>query len=166
MSSSSLVPRPEKGRRKRAWFPLFAHAFNRGEFHRHRGCSIHVRTLVTSKRIPNVTWFVFIVVSEYGVRFYIDCALSYALQRIGTPKLILKPEQRSVIESICNGKDTFVGLPTGFGKLICYQTLPFVFDKMQRCSCCSERTDTKGRQKLRYVRTDLLSWGRTHITRT
>ena len=91
----------------------------------------------------------------------LDCALSYALQRLGTPNLILKPEQRSVIESICNGKDTFVWLPTGFGKLICYQTLPFIFDKMQRCSCCSAWTDTKGRQTLRYVRTDLLSWGRT-----
>jgi len=42
----------------------------------------------------------------------LDCALSYALQRIGTPNLILKPEQRSVIESICNGKDTFVWLST------------------------------------------------------
>ena len=63
----------------------------------------------------------------------LDCAHSYALQRLGTPNLILKPEQRSaaVIESICNGKDTFVWLPTGFGKSICYQTLPFVFDKMR-----------------------------------
>ena len=62
----------------------------------------------------------------------LDCALSYALQRLGAPNL--KPEQRSVIESICrpNGKDTFVWLPTGFGKSICYQTLPFVFDKMSR----------------------------------
>ena len=39
-------------------------------------------------------------------------ALSYALQRLGIPNMILKPEQRSVIESICNGKDTFVWLPT------------------------------------------------------
>jgi len=28
------------------------------EFHRHRGRSIHVRALVTSKQIPNVTWSV------------------------------------------------------------------------------------------------------------
>ena len=64
----------------------------------------------------------------------LDCALSYALQWLGTPNLILKLEQRSVIESICTGRDTFaefVWLPTGFkfGKSICYQTLPFVFDK-------------------------------------
>jgi len=62
----------------------------------------------------------------------LDCALSYALQRLDTPNLIVKPEQRSVIESICNGKDTFVWLPTGCGKSICYQTLRFVFDKMSR----------------------------------
>ena len=42
-----------------------------------------------------------------------------------------------MIESICNGidlygKDTFMWLPTGFGKSICHQTLPFVFDKMSR----------------------------------
>ena len=42
----------------------------------------------------------------------LDCALSYALQRLATPILILKPEQRSVIESICNGKDTFVSVTT------------------------------------------------------
>ena len=62
----------------------------------------------------------------------LDSAISYALQRLGTPNLILKPEQRSVIESVCNGKDTFVWLPTGFGKSICYQTLPFVFDQTSR----------------------------------
>jgi len=61
-----------------------------------------------------------------------NCALSYALQRLGTPNLMLKPEQRSVIESICNGKDTFMWLPTGFGKSVCYQTLPLVFDKMSK----------------------------------
>ena len=60
------------------------------------------------------------------------CALSYSLQQLGTPNLILKPEQRSVIEMICNGKNTFAWLPTGFEKSICYQTLPFVFDKMSR----------------------------------
>ena len=73
---------------------------------------------------------VIVVANMACVSTDLDCALSYALQRLGTPNLILKPEQRSVIESICNGKDTFVWLPTGFGKLIC--SLPFVFDKMSR----------------------------------
>ena len=58
----------------------------------------------------------------------LDRCLSYALKRLGTPELQLKAEQRSAIESVYRGKDVFVWLPTGFGKSICYQTLPFVFD--------------------------------------
>jgi len=45
-----------------------------------------------------------------------------------------------VIESICSGKDTFaefVWLPTRFGKSICYQTLPFVFDKNNVEECAA-----------------------------
>ena len=58
----------------------------------------------------------------------LDRCLSYALQWLGTPELQLKTEQRSAIESVYRGKDIFVWLPTGFGKSMCYQTLPFVFD--------------------------------------
>ena len=54
--------------------------------------------------------------------------LSYALHRLGSPEPKLQPEQRSAIESVYTEKDVFVWLPTGFGKSICYQTLPFVFD--------------------------------------
>ena len=56
-----------------------------------------------------------VVVSEYGVRMTLIVFSTNAPQLLGTPNLILKPEQRSVIQSICNGKDTFVWLPTGFG---------------------------------------------------
>jgi len=54
----SLVPRPEKGRRKGPGFHCLRMRLIVVEFHRHCGRSIHVRTLVTSKRIPNVTWSV------------------------------------------------------------------------------------------------------------
>ena len=111
-------PGPRRGG-ERAWFPLFAHALNRGGIppapRTFDSCPYPCDVQADTKRyvVCTVT-----VVSEYGVRFYstdLDCALSYALQRLGTPNLILKPEQQSVIESICNGKDTFVWLPTGFG---------------------------------------------------
>ena len=67
---TSLVPRPEKGRRKGPGFHCLRMRLIAVEFHQHHGRSIHVSTLVTSKRIPNVTWSVVIVVSECGVRFY------------------------------------------------------------------------------------------------
>ena len=51
-------------------------------------------------------------------------ALSYAL---GSPEMILKGEQKEAIKAIYDGKDVFVWLPTGFGKSVCFQALPFVF---------------------------------------
>jgi len=54
----SLVPRPEKGRRKGPGFHCLRMRLIAVEFHWHRRHSIHVRTLVTSKQIPNVTWSV------------------------------------------------------------------------------------------------------------
>ena len=35
-----------------------------------------------------------------------------------------KEEQRQAIKYFLSGKDTFVILPTGFGKSLCYQCLP------------------------------------------
>ena len=57
-----------------------------------------------------------------------DEALSFAIQCLSCPSLKLKPEQRVAIEHIFNGSDVFVWLPTGFGKSICYQVLPYLFD--------------------------------------
>ncbi len=55
-------------------------------------------------------------------------AVLYALSKLGTPHLVLKDEQRRSIIAVYNGKDVFVCLPTGFGKSICFQSLPFLFD--------------------------------------
>lgn len=69
----------------------------------------------------------------------LDSALSYALQRLGTPDVKLKKEQVASIECVYRGKDVFVWLPTGFGKSIIYHTLPFVFDsKLGRAVTCSD----------------------------
>lgn len=38
----------------------------------------------------------------------------------------LKPEQIAAIKSILEGKDTFISLPTGFGKSMCYVLPPLV----------------------------------------
>ena len=55
-------------------------------------------------------------------------AMVHALGCIGKAGLALKEEQRKAVRHILNGQDTFVWLPTGFGKSICYECLPFAFD--------------------------------------
>ena len=55
--------------------------------------------------------------------------VSYALSRLKKENFVLKPEQSAVLESIFQRKDVFVWFPTGYGKSICYQALPFMFDR-------------------------------------
>ena len=55
-------------------------------------------------------------------------AVSYALSKVGKPEMVLKNEQLTAIQHVYNGKDVFVWLPTGYGKSICYEVLPFIFD--------------------------------------
>ena len=43
----------------------------------------------------------------------------------------LKDKQREAILSVVSGKDTFVSLPTGYGKSIIYAVLPLIFDKLR-----------------------------------
>ena len=40
----------------------------------------------------------------------------------------LKNEQMKAILSFVHGNDTFVALPTGYGKSLIYAVLPYVFD--------------------------------------
>ena len=40
----------------------------------------------------------------------------------------LKPKQFEAIMTFMSGKDTFVSLPTGYGKSAIYAVLPFAFD--------------------------------------
>ena len=51
-----------------------------------------------------------------------------ALSTLGSSHLQLKEEQKKAVQAICEGRDVFVWLPTGFGKSLRYQLLPFVFD--------------------------------------
>ena len=62
-----------------------------------------------------------------------DRSISLALERVGCPSVTLKKEQRACIKSVYEGKDVFLWLPTGFGKSLCYEVLPFVLgDKLNR----------------------------------
>ena len=42
--------------------------------------------------------------------------------------LCLKDQQVEAVKRLSEGKDVFVWFPIGYGKSICYQLLPFVFD--------------------------------------
>ena len=59
-------------------------------------------------------------------------AIQSAGERMGNAKV--KDEQFRVIEDVVRGRDTFVSLPTGYGKSLCYGVLPWVFDELSRNS--------------------------------
>ena len=42
--------------------------------------------------------------------------------------LSVKDQQVEAVKLLSEGKDVFVWFPTGYGKSICYQLLPFLFD--------------------------------------
>ena len=54
--------------------------------------------------------------------------IAYALVKLGSENLRLKEQQLLFIRAVYLRKSVFVWLPTGFGKSICYQSLPFVMD--------------------------------------
>ena len=60
--------------------------------------------------------------------FGLDRALAYALSCVKQEGLSLKDQQVEAVKLLSEGKDIFMWFPTGYGKSICYQLLPFVFD--------------------------------------
>ena len=60
--------------------------------------------------------------------FDFDRALAYALSCVKQEGLSLKDQQVEAVKLLSEGKDVFVWFPTGYGKSICYQLLPFIFD--------------------------------------
>ena len=58
----------------------------------------------------------------------ISAAIAEAANMVG---MQLKEKQLEAIDSFVNGNDTFVSLPTGYGKSIIYGILRLIFDKMR-----------------------------------
>ena len=69
---------------------------------------------------------------------FID-GVNYALLKLGMSHLELKSQQKQAIVAVYEGKDVFVCLPTGFGKSVCFQVLPFLFDHKLGLSDGSEK---------------------------
>ena len=74
--------------------------------------------------------------TDGGLDPRLDHSIFLALQLVGCPSVTLKAEQRACIKSVYEGKDVFLWLPTGFGKSLCYEVLPFVLGhKLERQDC-------------------------------
>lgn len=52
-----------------------------------------------------------------------ESSVVFSLEKLGRAGVSLKPEQKLAVKAIFEGKDTFLCLPTGYGKSLCYQTL-------------------------------------------
>jgi len=57
-----------------------------------------------------------------------DRPILYAFESLGCASVTLKDEQTACVKAIYERKDVFLWLPTGFGKSMCYELLPFMFD--------------------------------------
>ena len=57
-----------------------------------------------------------------------DSAIQFALETLGKEDFRLKDIQKDAITAVLNNKDTFVQVPTGYGKSLIYQVLPYCFD--------------------------------------
>ena len=66
---------------------------------------------------------------------HVEKAATEAVVMLGYSNL--KELQMAVIVSFVMGRDVFGILPTGYGKSLCYQCLPLIFDKLKSGSTCS-----------------------------
>ncbi len=55
-------------------------------------------------------------------------AVQYAKACVCRDDVVLKSKQVEVLKVMYQGKDCFVWFPTGYGKSLCYQLLPFLLD--------------------------------------
>ena len=61
-------------------------------------------------------------------RYRFEDAVKFALGSLQKIYLQLSAHQKEALKSILSGKDTFVCLPTGHGKSIIFECLPYCWD--------------------------------------
>ena len=79
----------------------------------------------------------------------IDIAIKYAVAKLGFDSV--KEKQHEAVKTFVSGKDTFVSLPTGYGKSLCYCLLPLVYDYLRRKKNISPLTALMLDQRSKYA---------------
>ena len=59
----------------------------------------------------------------------IEKAIAYSVKKMDYEEL--RQELRKAVTEFIGGHDTFVSLPTGYGKSLCYGLLPHAFDYLR-----------------------------------
>ena len=64
----------------------------------------------------------------------LESLIQQSLLIIGKPELVLSSQQKEAIKSAVDGKDLFVGLPTGHGKSVIFELVPHLCDALRQDS--------------------------------
>lgn len=60
----------------------------------------------------------------------VEAVITACVKRLGYQEI--KEEQKeAIVKFLFEGKDVFVCLPTGFGKSLCYYSIPVIYDMLQ-----------------------------------
>ena len=57
-----------------------------------------------------------------------EAAVAHAISCLQHDRLVLRDKQLEAVKLLYEGQDVFLWVPTGYGKSICYQMLPFLLD--------------------------------------
>ena len=67
-----------------------------------------------------------------GLKRRVHCWSGFRLKQ---EHLVLRQKQLKVLQTVYEGRDMVVWFPTGYGKSVCYQLLPYMLDvKFRRAS--------------------------------
>ena len=134
--SASLVPRRLRSGKRNAWYTLFAHALISKPISKNFWAIGYSGNLLCNSDVTSLKFLlpqvaISIMVSTTSDNFRgstFSDAVSYTLQQLQMSHVSLTPEQRSSMEAIYDRHNAFMWLPTGYGKSLCFQALPFLMD--------------------------------------